>query len=85
MIAAMSQAGAENPRLSPKRPLGSFHLLRDLRQQRSSFRMRFELAHVFSLARPTALRRTDDLKAAGVEFTSGDQPGVRLRKGSSNR
>jgi len=38
-----------------------------------------------SLARSTALRRTDDLKAAGVEFTSGDQPGVRLRKGSSNR
>jgi hypothetical protein len=29
--AAMSQADAENSRLSPKRPLGSFHLLRDLR------------------------------------------------------
>jgi hypothetical protein len=31
VIAAMSQADAENSRLSPKRPLGSFHLLRNLR------------------------------------------------------
>jgi hypothetical protein len=29
--AAMSEADAENARLSPKRALGSFHLLRDLR------------------------------------------------------
>jgi hypothetical protein len=29
--AAMTQADAENSRLSPKRRLGSFHLLRDLR------------------------------------------------------
>ena len=48
MIAAMSQADAENSRLSPKRPLGSFHLLRNLRQQRSGFRLRFELAHLLS-------------------------------------
>jgi hypothetical protein len=36
----MSQADAENSRVSPKRPLDSFHLLRDLRQRRSSFQMR---------------------------------------------
>ena len=45
--AAMSQADAENSRLPPKRPLGASHLLRDLRERRSSFRMCPELAHVF--------------------------------------
>jgi hypothetical protein len=43
----MTQADAENSRLSPKRRLGSFHLLRDLRWRRSRFRMRPELAQVF--------------------------------------
>jgi hypothetical protein len=31
VIAAMSEADAENSRLSSKRPFGSFHLLRDHR------------------------------------------------------
>jgi hypothetical protein len=44
----MSQADAEDRRLSSKRPLCSFHLLRDHAQWRSSLRMRPELADVFS-------------------------------------
>jgi hypothetical protein len=43
----MSQANTENSRLSPQRPLGSFHLLRDHWQRRSSFRVRLELPLVF--------------------------------------
>jgi hypothetical protein len=43
----MSQAEAENSCLSPKRPFGSFHLLRDHRYWRSSYRVPNELAQVF--------------------------------------
>src|SRR5277367_4013237 len=38
----MSQTDAENSRLPPKRPLGSFHLLCDHCYRRSSFRMLLE-------------------------------------------
>jgi hypothetical protein len=46
--AAMSQADAKNSRLSAKRRFGSFHLVCDHRERRSSFRMRLKLAQVFN-------------------------------------
>src|SRR5271166_5203165 len=44
--AVMAETNAENPRLSPQRPLGTFHLLGDLGKRRPRFRVRLELAHV---------------------------------------
>ena len=38
---------------------------------------------VISIANATAIQRA--LEAAGVEFTNGDQPGVRLRRAHSDR
>jgi hypothetical protein len=44
--AVMAETNAENPRLSPQRPLGTFHRLGDLGKWRPRFRVRLELAYV---------------------------------------
>ena len=42
----VAETNAEDPRLSPQRPLGAFHLLGDVWEGRPRFRVCFKLAHV---------------------------------------